>query len=507
MVDGFSVADFSPADGWPSQDLSIIAVDSQTAPMFPADVLPAPWMRWASDAAAGAGCPVDFVSCPLLAAVGGLIGNVRWGSPWTDWREPPVLNVALVGLPSSGKSPGLDCVTGLLEKIEAETNGDWDERRRAGETAKAEAKERRVLWEAEVKTAAQRKTPPPEIPHAAMEPEPPQRHRLMTNDPTIEKAARLSAVNPRGMILVRDELAGWLGGMGRYSSGSGGGGADRAFFLQAYGGRSWMPDRVKDGDAGVIVPHLTWSIIGGIQPDKVASLMMAGDDDGLTCRFLYVWPNRQKPTRPATQANHEVALGWLRRLRSIAWQPPHPLPVPFSPAAADLMQDWREDVAEMEDTAAGLFLSWLGKLPGTALRLATILTYLDWSCSSATELPREISVDAMARALRFLSAYAIPMARRTFGEAALPQNERDARRLARWLVAQRPPPTVLNARDLRRMKDGPGLPDAARTEAALEELAEAGWVRHAPARSAGHGKPRNDWAVNPAIGKAKNAVA
>ena len=42
-----------------------------------------------------------------------------------------------------------------------------------------------------------------------------------------------------------------------------------------------------------------------------------------------------------------------------------------------------------------------------------------------------MDLDALTRALGFLAEYAVPMAKRTFGEAALPEAERDARRLAR----------------------------------------------------------------------------
>jgi hypothetical protein len=52
---------------------------------------------------------------------------------------------------------------------------------------------------------------------------------------------------------------------------------------------------------------------------------------------------------------------------------------------------------------------------------------------------------------------------------------------------------------MRRMADGPGIRDADRMNAALEELSDADWVRPAPARSAGYGRQRLDWAVNPAL--------
>jgi hypothetical protein len=99
----------------------------------------------------------------------------------------------------------------------------------------------------------------------------------------------------------------------------------------------------------------------------------------------------------------------------------------------------------------------------------------------------------------FIEQYAVGMARRVFGEAALPRADRDARAVARWLVRQKPLPETINARELRRMANGPGIADANRVSAALDELAEAGWVRPAPSRAAGHGRQRQDWAVNPAL--------
>jgi hypothetical protein len=431
-----------------------------------------------------------------------MTGNARWAKPWEGWQEPPAINAALIGNPSAGKSPALDAVIAPLMEIEAADNEGWQERKREHLTAKLAAEERRAIWEAEAKQAVKHGNPPPLMPADAAEPPAPQRRRILTTDCTIEKAGRLSAANPRGLVLVRDELVGWLAGMDRYS----GAGSDRAFWLQAYGGRPWTPDRVKDGDAEISVPNLTWSIVGGIQPDRLASLLLAGDDDGLAARFLYTWPALQRPKRPRDGLALARAREWLTRLRALPWTPPAPLLVPFDRSAQAALQKWRQQVAGMEEGAAGLFLSWLGKLPGFAVRLSLIYGHLGWCEHSRGDPPAVVSETDMLRALTFLADYAVPMARRCFGEAALPEVERDAKRLARWLLRRQLLPSTLNVRELRRMQDGPGIPTPERLKSALDELAGLGWVRQAD-RGGTNGRPRNDWTVNPAVTGGVHEVA
>ncbi len=135
----------------------------------------------------------------------------------------------------------------------------------------------------------------PPKPQNTEEPPRPTRKRIITNDPTVEKVARLVLENPKGMMLFRDELAGWIGALDKY----GGAGGDRAFYLESYGGRAYAVDRMKDPEP-IVVPSLTLSIMGGIQPDRLATLVLSGDDDGLAARFLYLWPERTPPKRPDT---------------------------------------------------------------------------------------------------------------------------------------------------------------------------------------------------------------
>jgi hypothetical protein len=180
------------------------------------------------------------------------------------------------------------------------------------------------------------------------------------------------------------------------------------------------------------------------------------------------------------------------------------------PPAEVAFDQWRARVRTLEDGAGGLLKSWLGKMPGAALRMALLLRMLRWCGDKMVEALPPVMIERrdMEAAVRFLESYALPMARRCFGAAAMARHERDATTLARWLAARSPLPAVLNVRDLRRMADGPAIGDGDRIREALDVLAEAGWVRRAPAREGTRkGRQRDDWQVSPHLAAALTAVA
>jgi hypothetical protein len=232
--------------------------------------------------------------------------------------------------------------------------------------------------------------------------------------------------------------------------------------------------------------------------------VLCGDDDGLAARFLYLWPERASPRRPTRQppSGAKAKLALLHSLEETRDEAGRRVPLQFSEAAACAIQASREQVAEAEIAASGLFLSWLGKLPGMAVRLAAVLEHLYW-CGDreGRSEPRLISERAAVAAIAFLDAYATPMARRCFGEAAMPQVDRDAIALARWIAAQKPLPDVVNARELRKSAVL-STKEPQRYDDALSELGEAGWGRAVPTRAGGSaGRQRKDWAINPRLKK------
>jgi hypothetical protein len=454
-------------------DLSILSHDRLSPPRLPLEAFGNYWSKWIGEQAEAKSCPPDYVAGGLIGGAGVLIRNARWGSPWAGWEEPPNVWINNVGYPSSGKSPGFDAVRDLLTAIEADDNADHKENVDAWDTQKREAKIRLDVWESACKAALKDSigVMPPK-PENTEEPPRPTRKRIITNDPTVEKVARLVLENPKGMMLFRDELAGGIGALDKY----GGAGGDRAFYLESYSGRAYAVDRMRDPEP-IVVPSLTLSITGGIQPDRLATLVLSGDDDGLAARFLYLWPERTPPQRPknTVPVGARAKLTSLYELKDSRDDFGNRNPLRFDEKAAEALQDYRKQVAAAETDASGLYLSWLGKLPGMAVRLAVIFEHLHWCGDNEGEAPpNSISERATVAAIAFLDRYAAPMARRCFGEAALPQVDIDARALARWIKEHSP--STINARDLRRA-GALSTKDAARYDAAIAELESGGWLR------------------------------
>jgi hypothetical protein len=95
------------------------------------------------------------------------------------------------------------------------------------------------------------------------------------------------------------------------------------------------------------------------------------------------------------------------------------------------------------------------------------------------------------------------MAERVYGDAAVPEVDRLAARLARWIMEKQP--KIINGKQIRRTARLPGLRDADKVKIAIEVLTEADWLVPAPARSGSSpGRQRDDYAVNPRLRNVAN---
>lgn len=487
---------------WAMPDMSVLSGGRRDPVPMPPDLFGPSWGLLEAIAENVCTAP-DYPALALLASCASIIGGKRRVRPYatSSWAEPCILWVGAVGDPSSRKSPALSQITDPLRLLEQAKADDHRDALHEFQQAKEYARQVCKSWQDDVAKAVKDGARKPLMPADALEPEEPHRRRTLVMDSTPEGLAAILAGNPQGVLSFRDELAGWLQGFDRYAPGG------REFWLEAFGGRPYVIDR-KGTKGPLSIPFNGVSVLGGIQPAKMADALLASPDDGLVARFLWAWPDKLPSVRrPRVLAD----LGRLRRayerLDGLMWAKDAEgndiaLTIPLSPDAADVFEAWESDNAGVDQDASALFKSFVGKMNGSLLRLALVGEYIAWAFGDGPE-PAEVSVQSITAACGFVDDYAKPMAERVYGDAGLPPVERQAALLARYIVKQGF--STINLRTLKRSPHKSALAALRNGEAmkgAAEFLVDAAWLLPDPSREGGSvGRGSLDYLVNPAIGK------
>lgn len=285
----------SPADPWPEPGKPPPA--SEAVPSMPVELLPNPLRGWIADAAERIGVSNEYVGLPSVVSVGALVGRSVSIRPKRrdDWSLVPTLWGANIGGPGALKSPAIAAATKPLRRLAKREEDVYAAAKVAsaaeGEIRKARLDALRKQLAAVVKKGGDIDGLRGELERLHGEQDGPVKKRFVTNDATTEKLGELLIENPRGLLILRDELTGWLHAMEKP-----GREGDRAFFLESWEGIGGFDvDRV--GRGSLHIPALTLSVYGGIQPDRLAeffsgAMAAGGEADGLLQRHqLLAWPD------------------------------------------------------------------------------------------------------------------------------------------------------------------------------------------------------------------------
>lgn len=334
-------------------------------PAFPLEALPVPFRRLVEEVAAAMPCPPDFAATPLLIAAGAAIGDALELRIKDGWREGPNLYGGVVGDPGSKKTPSQEMAVRPMHRIQ----GKYD---RAYAEELAEFERESALWDDAKK--GERGT----------KPTPPAYHHVLTTDSTTEALAPM-LLGSKGILLVKDELAGWIKSMDAYRAG--GKGADRQHYLSMWSRSAIKVDR-KSRPAPIYVPRPVLAVLGGIQPDLLGDLAdSAGREDGFVDRLLFSYPDpvRDRWTDASVKQATEIAvLKIFEALHGLKpTEGPHgehqPWTIRLGVGAAAMWRDWYESHAtEMGAPSfpANLRGPW-AKMPGQLARLALIVHTVD----------------------------------------------------------------------------------------------------------------------------------
>jgi hypothetical protein len=491
-----NVADAFPRDDeapWPArQPLPPLR---QEVPRLPESLLPPPLRAWIVDEAERLGSCIEFIAIPAIIGAGSLLGrNLTIHPKARDrWTVVPNLWGCVIGRPSTMKSPSAAAAHSPLRRLAAEAL-------EAFKVARAISKARVDLLSAQrsalLKKAARAGAGTAQVENDLLELDSKiaaaelaaRRRRLIVNDATVEALVEILAQNSRGVLLLRDELAGFLRTLDREGHES-----DRPFYIEAYEGGlmgDFESDRISRGNIRSVGPCV--SIFGAIQPGRIDRYVrgaVAGraEADGFLQRFqLTVWPDAPGDGRgidrePNQQAFAEVFrvfrvldLGTSRTLGSIEEDGALPY-LHFDPEAQEIFNAWLEEhhraVRAPELERAPAFEEHLVKGRKMVPALALIFHALDVAAGIAQAGP--VSATALDLAVNwgdFLRTHAEKLY-----AVELRENVAAAHALASKLEEQ----AVLDGMTVNDIaeRDWSGLAEPSLVHAALDVLEPLGWIQ------------------------------
>jgi hypothetical protein len=462
----------------------IIEVSPRRRPMpekfrpFPTEVLPEPMLSYVRNGAKALGCDESYVALPLLSALAAAIGNSRRIKLKESWCEPAILWTAIVGESGTLKSPAVDLALKPLRKKQEAAFGEYKTAMEKYEKELAAYEDRR----------RDKKTRAP----GAVKPVEPVATRHYCSDVTVEAVASLLLHTPRGLLLVRDELSGWVRGFDAYKKGKGN---DAAQWLELHRAGTLLVDRKSGTPRTIHVPTAAVSVCGGIQPEILrVALGTEHFENGLAARLLLTMPpaRAKRWTEDDVDGEQVEEVEWvfeallemkMAKSATGGWVPVD-YPLTASGKAA-WIGFYNEHAAEQVEIGGGDLAAAWSKLEGYAARLAMVV-----HCVRAVgygpglEASGAVDGESVAAGVAMVRWFGAET-ERIYGVLREPDEERGQRRLAELVRARGGRMTVRQLMQASRTYRGSA--DGARL--ALKELADMGWGRWEQAMPDGGGRP------------------
>jgi len=481
--------------------------EMHSVPVFNDALLPDRLRPWIMDISERMQCPPDFPAVSAIVTLASLVGRQIAIRPKRkdDWTVVPNLWGVIVGRPGVLKTPAIQEPLRMVSRLDVVARDEHETalRLHAAHEMVSKAAFKKSEKDVEVAFGQGNRAKASKIALQSIEAEEPSpiRRRYVTSDSTIEKLGELLRDNPRGILLFRDELAGWLSSLDRE-----GREGTRQFFLESWNGNGRFTfDRIGRGT--IEIEALTVSLLGGIQPGRLSDYLRSasrggGRDDGLMQRIqMMVWPDISSSWRnvdrlPNTLAGEEA---WevYQRLNSIN-APEYGGTDPgdggisfvrFCSAAQTRFDDWRGTLEKRlrSDELSPEMESHLAKYRSLVPSLALLFHLVD----AQTEAVGEDSLLMALAWVQHLEKHANRVYTST-GPSDIATARELEKRIRRGDIAK-----LFVARDIYR-RGWRGL-DRENTEKALAVLEDHGFVRSTPIRTGG--RPSIQFEINPEIEK------
>ena len=352
--------------------------DVKVDPPFPIQVFPEEIQEIINKAHEGMNHPVDYIASSLIAVAGAAVGNSIQVLAMADWIEKPIIYMAIVGEAGTNKSAPLAFAVKPLEAIDDMEMDKYNEEYKK--------------YEEELDKALRAR---------GIAPEPPGYKQIVLNDFTLEALMQQHAVNPRGMLVYRDELLNFIRNQSRYSNGN-----DEMTWTSMFNGANIQNTR-KD-KRKTKLKNTCVSICGTIQPESLAEFAKGKIDNGFIDRWLFAYPKRVKsPKFKAGRQMPEIIDMWkivISRIMSIEYVPGTP-PIIMNDEAEKVFSAWYNALGDLKDISDTSFRKAATKMERYCLRFAIVLEALRFATDG--EPVKEISAWAIKGAIDLVYYYLI----------------------------------------------------------------------------------------------------
>jgi hypothetical protein len=470
---------------------------------FPTETLPEPVRTFVRASAAALVCDESFIALPLLATLANSVGNSRRICLKRSWCEPCVLWTVIIGESGTTKSPALDQSLVFLRKIEAAHSREHREAMDRFDRDYQLYEADHANWKSKGRKANE---PPPEKPTA------PICVRYTAEDTTVEALASLLENQPRGLLVARDELSGWLNSFDAYKSTRG---ADVATWLSMHRAGCVNIDR-KTNKRTTRISHAAVSVTGGVQPATLRSALAGryaanGLDEamdkprnehfenGLAARLLLSMPPRRPKQWTDDDIDESISATMHQLFASLlALEMTNdengdlqPLDLPLTPAAKKIFVRFYNEHGKEQCLLTGDLAAAWSKIEGYAPRFALLFHLIRCAANdpsiTTTDAVDELCMAAGIEIARWFGDEAARVYGELGGEAEpeADQKNREHQRLINWI---RDHGGKATARDVTRgLRQYRGKPDAAEATLCALVKAEVGtWSPTTTSSRGGH---------------------
>ena len=487
------------------------------------ELIPESFGAWVIDIAKRMQCPLDYPFATVIVMCASIIGTRCAIRPKSkdSWQVVPNLWGGLVGSPSALKTPAIQEVTRMLTELETKIFNEFEDEQIQYQRNLRTWKMKKSILEEELKKTLNSKQSESldaeEVDsrlneHEDNPPKEPILRRYSTSDSTVPKLQELMSKNPQGILVLRDELHGFLTSMEQEGRET-----DRAFHLEAWSGQgSFILDRIGRGT--IRSELICESVFGSIQPARIIphirQTLSGSANDGLFQRFqILVYPDITSwsyiDKLPDKDAENR-AFRLIKKLNDMD----------FIKDAGAILEEGNK-IPYLRFTLEGqeLFRAWISDLEGRLRNNDEPPAIQEHLGKYRSLMPSMALIHHLLDVADGKAHGSVSLASARLAAASCDYLESHARRIYYLAgnIAQRAAGNLskkiklgifddgFTARDVHR-KGWSLLTEIDVVNGALIELVEAGWLReiHCKPEKSG-GRPSVEYQINPKVKKYKNA--